>query len=82
MRRFGWVIMGLLAGMAPAMACTANAERILAAVQSDIRTRNVNAQVGERLTGELNQAVAHCKAGRTAQGEAILTRIRNTYSYR
>jgi hypothetical protein len=66
----------------PAFACADRAERIRGAVQADIRTRNVAQTVGERLVTELNEAAAHCRAGRTAQGEAILTRIRNTYSYR
>jgi hypothetical protein len=67
---------------APAAACAERAERIQAAVTSDVRTRNIAAAVGERLLGELRQAAEHCRAGRAAQGDAIVRRIVSTYGYR
>lgn len=83
MRLVSCLIVGAaLLATSPAFACADRAERIRGAVQADIRTRNVAQSVGERLIADLNEAAAHCRAGRAAQGEAILTRIRNTYSYR
>jgi chorismate mutase len=66
----------------PAFACADQAERVIGNVRSDLRTRNVGQQVGERLVQELTEAANHCRAGRTAQGEAILRRIALQFNYR
>lgn len=72
----------LLGSAAPALACAERSERIQAAVAADVRTRNVAQSVGERLLAELRQAADHCRAGRPAQGDAIVRRIVSTYGYR
>lgn len=72
----------MLAAASPAFACADQAERVIGNVRSDMRTRNVGQQVGERLVQELTEAANHCRAGRNAQGEAILRRIAPQFNYR
>lgn len=67
---------------APAFACADRADRMRAAVEADIPRRQVAEVVGRRLIADLNEAAGHCRAGRTAQGEAIIRRINSTYGYR
>ena len=62
--------------------CAERAERVIVNVRSDMRTGNVGREVGERLVAELTEAANHCRAGRAAQGEAILRRIATTFNYR
>jgi hypothetical protein len=81
MRRIALAALALaLSG--PAYACADRAERITGVIRSDMRTRNVGEEVGRRLIAELAEAAGHCRAGRNAQGEAIMQRIARTYNYR
>jgi hypothetical protein len=66
----------------PAGNCAERAERVIVNVRADMRTGNVGREVGGRLVAELTEAAAHCRAGRAAQGEAILRRIATTFNYR
>jgi hypothetical protein len=76
------VLLACVAAAGPAAACADQAARMRAAVEADIPRRQVAESVGRRLIGELDQAAAHCRAGRDAQGQAIIARIRSTYGYR
>ena len=82
LRVFALSVPVLMMAASPAFACADQAERVIVNVRSDIRTRNVGQQVGERLVQELTEAANHCRAGRNAQGEAILRRIATQFNYR
>ncbi len=78
-----WIAGAIVIGSTfPVLACAERAERTIEVVRKDIADQNVSQGVGNRLIGELQQAAAACRAGRTRDGEATLTRIQRTYNYR
>lgn len=67
---------------AEAETCAERAERFKAAIQTDIRKRQIAEGVAKSLLPDVEKAEGLCKTGKTAEGEKILNKIMKTYGYR
>lgn len=73
----------LLPGVANAQEpCLVRAQRYKAAIEVDVRKRQIAEAVARSLLPDVERAENFCKLGKTADGEKILNNIQKTYGYR
>ena len=71
----------LHAQLAGSETCQARAERFKAAIQIDVRKRQIAEGVAKTLLPQIEQAAELCKANRTTDGDKILNAIMKKYGY-